>query len=170
MALHISHISTEWICRIHIREVSCATSNCKAIFMVHISPKLHTMLGQNLFLIPVRKVLKDNHSIVVHRPDVICISLEDINTRLIVTSPSSNITIVSTCILLSESLSEVETETIHVIFSKEILEALLHMLLNHCVLMIHIMIYIVRMLSIFIEPRVVCSSSVASPPHLCPRM
>ena len=125
------------------------------------------MLGKNLLLAVVCKVLEDHDSILINGPDVVCITFEDVHARLIIASPCSDI---SESIVLSESLCKVETESVHVILVEEMLEASLHMLLDHGILMIHVVIYIELMLCNHVEPRVVlcCAVVCTVPPHLCP--
>ena len=101
---------------------------------------------------------------------MVCITLEDIYAALVITSPGCHITVVSTGILLSESLCKVETETVHVVLCKEILEASLHMSLHHLVFVVHIVVDIVRVGRSHIEERIVLCCGTAVPPHLRPRM
>ena len=116
------------------------------------------MLCKHLLLVVIGKMLEDHHGIVVDRPDVVRIALEDIHTRLVVLAPCSGI---AQGVLLRESLREVEAESVHIVLRKQICETLLHMVLDHLVLVVDVVVDIEVMLSHGVEPWVVRSCRIA---------
>ena len=104
---------------------------------------------------------------IVYRPDMISITLEDCDTAVILVTPCG---CVSKSVLLGETLCEVEAETIHVILLNKVFQALLHMLLDHRILMVHVMVDIEVMHCSHIEERIVlgCAVACSVPPSLGP--
>ena len=98
---------------------------------------------------------------------MVCVPFQDVHTRLVITSPCRHIRI---GLLLGKSFCKVKTESVHIILCKEILKASLDMLPNHRILVVHIVVYIVRMSRAHIEPWIIFCCNISIIPHFCPRM
>ena len=100
------------------------THRCLTVRSVDLSPHLDTVICKFALLIIPAEMLTDHHGIRVDSVYCIVISLEHINTELIVLR---TLGIIITGICLCKTLGKVKTETVNLVLLKKILQALLYM-------------------------------------------
>ena len=126
-----------------------------AICMVEIPPNFCTCLCKFILLTGFAKMLKDDNGIRIYSLHSRYIFLKDINTALIIVGSRG-----LSAGLAGEALRLVKSESIHLVFLEKIFQTLLHMVSDHFILMVQVVIYAIWVRSINIEPRVVGCSLV----------
>ena len=134
-----------------------------SIWTVYLSPYLDAMLSKHSLLVIPAEMLTNHHCIRIYSMDCIVISLEHIDTELVILRTLS---IIISRICLCKTLGQVKAEAVNLVLLKKIFQTLLDMKLDKIVAMIHIPVYIVRVFRNLIEPWVIEGCTAVIEIHL----
>ena len=89
MAFHESHIGTELHTVASSPETAQSTVflgslSCLSVCIVDVSPHLHSCLCKLLLLLIVTEMFENHNGILINRPDIVIVSLEDRHTTCII--------------------------------------------------------------------------------------
>ena len=168
MAFHISHEAAERRVGVNASEVAAAAGHRRLVLTVHIAPQLHSRLGEYLFFRSVREVFKYHNRIRIGAVHGVVVIREYVDAALVVSAPAGNI---AAAVLLGETFGEVETETVNMIFLKQISQALAYGLPHHFIIVVQVVEDTERMGCHRIEPRIGSRGRVGRciPVHFGPR-